>query len=234
MNTTREEWLIPTGLIALSLVPAIAGTARMAELARGAEVTAANARFIASPAPIVMHVIGALLFSLLGAFQFAPGFRRRHRKLHRATGKLGLVGGFFVALSGLWMAQFYPWPAGDGIAVYIERLIAGTWMLASLVMSIDAIRRRNFSSHGDWMTRAYAIGLGAGTQVFTHLPWFIFVDHAPGESARGVMMGAAWVINFAVAEWIIRQRLRAHASVGRERSRTSAANEGRLTLSPMG
>jgi hypothetical protein len=26
------------------------------------------------------------------------------------------------------------------------------------------------------MTRAYAIGLGAGTQVLTHLPWFVLAD----------------------------------------------------------
>jgi hypothetical protein len=56
------------------------------------------------------------------------------------------------------------------------------------------------------MTRAYAIGLGAGTQVLTHLPWFIVTDAATGELAYGVMMGAGWVINVVVAEWIIRGR----------------------------
>jgi hypothetical protein len=54
------------------------------------------------------------------------------------------------------------------------------------------------------MTRAYAIGLGAGTQVLTHLPWFILIGK-PGESARAVLMGAGWVINVLVAEWIIRR-----------------------------
>jgi hypothetical protein len=58
------------------------------------------------------------------------------------------------------------------------------------------------------MIRAYAIGIGAGTQVLTHLPWFIFTDVKPGETARGVMMGLAWVINIAVAEWIIRRPVR--------------------------
>jgi hypothetical protein len=54
------------------------------------------------------------------------------------------------------------------------------------------------------MMRAYAIGLGAGTQVLTHLPWFILVGK-PGESSRAVLMGAGWVINLFVAEWIIRK-----------------------------
>jgi hypothetical protein len=53
------------------------------------------------------------------------------------------------------------------------------------------------------MMRGYAIGLGAGTQVLTHLPWFLLVGK-PGETPRAVMMGAGWVINLVVAEWIIR------------------------------
>jgi hypothetical protein len=47
--------------------------------------------------------------------------------------------------------------------------------------------------------------LGAGTQVLTHLPWFIFVDLKPDGSARAIMMGLGWVINVLVAEWIIRR-----------------------------
>ena len=72
-------------------------------------------------------------------------------------------------------------------------------------MNLYAIRRRDFASHGAWMTRAYAIGMGAGTQVLTHLPWFVLVG-TPGESARTFLMGAGWVINVVVAEWIIRSR----------------------------
>ena len=49
--------------------------------------------------------------------------------------------------------------------------------------------------------------MGAGTQVLTHLPWFILVG-TPGESSRAVLMGAGWVINIIVAEWIIRTGLR--------------------------
>ena len=56
------------------------------------------------------------------------------------------------------------------------------------------------------MIRGYAIGLGAGTQVLTHLPWFLLVDGRPGELPRAVMMGAGWVINLVLAEWIIRSR----------------------------
>lgn len=201
----RSDWAIPTALIALSLVPAIAGTARLAQLASHAAVTADNARFFAQPLPVIVHVLSVIPFSILGAFQFPRGFRRRHRRWHRAAGKVLGVCGLLAALSGLWMAQYYPWPVGDGVGVYVERLVFGTAMLMSIAFGLDAVRRRDFDAHGAWMICAYAIGMGAGTQVLTHLPWFIFVGGRPGESARTVMMGAGWVINVIVAEYIIRR-----------------------------
>ena len=204
--TRRVEWRVPALLVLLSLVPALAGTARLAQLAAGASVTAENARFFAKPLPVVLHVLAVIPFSILGAFQFAPAFRRRHRGWHRAAGRVLGVCGLVAALTGLWMAQFYPWPAGDGVGVYVERLVFGTAMLGSIVLALDAVRRRDFVTHGAWMTRAYAIGMGAGTQVLTHLPWFLLAHGKPGELPRAVMMGAGWVINAIVAEWIIRRR----------------------------
>jgi hypothetical protein len=41
----------------------------------------------------------------------------------------------------------------------------------SIVAAVGAIRRCDFVSHGAWMIRGYAIGMGAGTQVLTHMPW---------------------------------------------------------------
>ncbi len=202
----RSDWLVPVLLILLSLVPAVFGTARLVELARGAEVTAANARFFAQPLPVLLHILVVIPYSIIGAFQFSAGFRRRNRGWHRAAGRVLAALGLVTALTGLWMAHFYPWPEGDGEVVYLERLVFGSAMAASIVLALQAIRRRDFTSHGAWMTRAYAIGLGAGTQVLTHLPWAILVGK-PGESSRAVLMGAGWVINVIVAEWIIRRRM---------------------------
>ena len=84
----RTDWLVPATLIVLSLVPATFGTIRLAQLAGGAEVTAANARFFAQPLPVVLHILAVIPYSLLGAFQFAPSFRRRRRGWHRAAGKV--------------------------------------------------------------------------------------------------------------------------------------------------
>ena len=52
------------------------------------------------------------------------------------------------------------------------------------------------------MMRAYALSLGAGTQVFTHLPWFL-IPSLHSESVRILFMGVAWAINLAVVGWLI-------------------------------
>ncbi len=43
------------GLLLLSAIPLIAGGVRLSELAAGATITPANARFFASPLPVVLH-----------------------------------------------------------------------------------------------------------------------------------------------------------------------------------
>ncbi len=198
-----RAWLVPAGLVLLSLVPAVAGTSRLAELAGDPEVTAANERFVTMPLPVVLHLLGVIPFSILGAFQFSAELRRRYRGWHRKAGRLLVALGLMAALSGLWMTLVYPWANNDGQAVYVMRLLFGSAMVASILAAVDAIRRRDFAAHGEWMIRGYAIGMGAGTQVLTHLPWFILVG-TPDELPRAVMMGAGWVINVIVAELVIR------------------------------
>ena len=60
--------------------------------------------------------------------------------------------------------------------------------------------------HRAWMIRAYAIGLGAGTQVLTLLAGEIIAGQ-PNELSRALLIGSGWVINLAVAEWATRRRL---------------------------
>ncbi len=199
----NSEWLIPAGLIALSLIPVAAGTFRLTELNSGI-VTSENARFFVAPLVTTLHIFAVTLYSLLGAFQFSPSFRKRKPNWHRLSGKILIPAGLITSLAGLWMTQFFPHIKYDGNIVYITRLIVGTMMTAFILLGIEAIRNRNFSEHGAWMIRAYALGMGAGTQVLTHLPWFIFPS-IQGEAARTLFMALGWVINLGVAEWIIRK-----------------------------
>jgi uncharacterized membrane protein len=201
----RADWLLPAALLTLSAVPLGAGAVRVSELAGGAAVTPENARFFAAPIPVVLHILCATLFSILGAFQFASGFRRHRPTWHRRVGRLLVGCGLAAGLSGLWMTWFHPPAENDGVVLHGLRLLFGSAMVVCMALGVAAIRRRDFVQHGAWMTRAYAIGMGAGTQVVVHLPWVLMLGQ-PGEHGRAFLMGAGWVINVAVAEWSIRGR----------------------------
>ena len=146
------------------------------------------------------HIVGAAVFALVGAFQLVPGSARRHRAWHRRAGRVVAVAGLLVAGSALWMTLFYAPQPGTGDLLYVLRLVFASAMAACLVLGFTAIRRRDIAAHRAWMIRAYAIGLAAGTQVFTEgIGGAVF---GTGEVRDDLAKGAGWVINLAVAEWV--------------------------------
>jgi len=202
-KAASAKWLV-AALLVLSAIPLAVGALRLTQLAGGAEITLANARFFASPLPVVLHIVSASVYAILGAFQFAPGFRRRRPGWHRAAGRLLVACGLLVGLSALWMTLFYPRADGAGELLYALRLLFGSAMVVSIVLGFAAIRRGDVMKHRAWMMRGYAIGLGAGTQVLTLLVGELILG-PPGELSRALLMGAGWVINLAVAEWAMRK-----------------------------
>ncbi len=204
-RAARREWPLPAALLLLSAIPVAAGAVRVTQLTVGVEITPEDARYFAAPVPVVVHIVGASLFSLLGAFQFAPGLRRRRPGWHRAAGRVTAAGGLAAGLSGLWMTLFHPHPDGVGDLLSGFRLVFGSAMVACIVLGIAAIRRRSVTRHRAWMIRGYAIGLGAGTQALTLGTWTVAVG-TPGELGNALLQAAGWVINLAVAERVIRTR----------------------------
>jgi len=204
-STAKANWLIPTGLLVLSAVPVLAGSLRLAELAGGAQVLPDGDRIGSVPVPVVLHIVSVTVFSILGAFQFAPGFRRRRRGWHRVAGRIVLPCGLLTALSGVWLTLYLPRSAIDGDVLAAIRVVVGLAMATSLVLGFAAIRRRDFARHRAWMIRGYAIGMGAGTQFFTQAAWLIAVGPLTTSGKTGTL-AAGWLINILVAERIIRRR----------------------------
>lgn len=209
-RTARLNRPVLLGLLLLSVVPVAAGAFRLVQLAHGPDATGENARFLASPAPIALHVPSSSLFALLGALELAwVGPRGRW---HRLRGKLLLASGVVAALSGLWMSLFYALPAHDGPLLLALRVLFGSAMLGSLLLGLRAIRQRDARGHRAWMLRGYAIGMGAGTQVLTHVPWLLLFG-PPTALERALLMGAGWAVNLAAVECLLqRQRRRAPRS----------------------
>ena len=69
-------------------MPIVAGTLRLVQLFGGPAIIHADQRFDSSPAPVVVHVVGAIVYAVVGAFQLVPRFRRRHLTWHRRAGRV--------------------------------------------------------------------------------------------------------------------------------------------------
>jgi uncharacterized membrane protein len=204
---------VPPALVALNLTPVVSGVLRLVEIGGGPALMPANPRIESSPVPLVVHVLGALVYAVLGAFQFSARLRRRHLDWHRRSGRILVGAGLAVALSGLWMTLFYA-DAPGGALLWVIRLVVSVAMAGSLGLGFAAIRRRDIPAHRAWMMRAYALGLGAGTQAFTEgIGEALF---GTGDLTKAISMGSAWALNALVAEGIIRR-----PSTRRSRRRTS-------------
>jgi uncharacterized membrane protein len=206
MSTRERSWPVPVALVGLSAIPLGAGTLRLIQLAGGLAVIPADHRFAGFPLPLVVHIVGATTYALVGILQFVPRFRRRHRTWHRRSGRVLAVAGVLVAISALWMTLYYEAQPGTGSLLFVFRLVFASTLAACLVLGFTAIRRRNISAHRAWMIRAYAIGLAAGTQAFTGgIGGAVF---GTGVLAADLAKVAGWLINLTIAQWAIRRPAR--------------------------
>jgi len=202
----HRSWPVPAALLGLSAIPLTAGALRLVQLAGGPAVIPADHRFASFPVPLVVHIVGATAYALVGILQFLPRFRRRHMIWHRRAGRVLAVAGLLVAISALWMTCFYQPQPGTGSTLFVLRLAFGSAMAVCLLLGVTAIRRRDVAAHRAWMIRAYAIGLAAGTQTLTEgIGGAIF---GTGVLAADLAKGAGWVVNLAIAEWTIRRTAR--------------------------
>jgi hypothetical protein len=206
-NLPSPSWRLLLSLLLLSLVPVAAGMVRLLELASGGAITPENARFMAMPWPVVLHIACATLFCVLGAFQFDSAIRLRYPRWHRLAGRVLAPAGIVAALTSIWMTHRYPIPAElQGELLYIVRMAAGFGWALAIVLAVHAVLQRRIAQHRAWMVRAYALGQGAGTQVLIMLP-LTMAFGAPSFFARDLLMTLAWGVNVVFAEWIVRRQL---------------------------
>jgi hypothetical protein len=192
-------WLLPAGLIAFGLVPILANALRRVALAVGTAGSSGEGGGM--PLPVILHVVGATVFVVLGALQFSAGLRRRRPSWHRIAGRVAILAALLAASSGLWLA--FATLSDSSPLLFLFRLSAAAGLALCITFGFRAIRQRRLPQHRAWMIRAFAIGLGAATQVFT----LGFGERIFGKSELGVALlnGAGWAINLAVAEWLIRR-----------------------------
>jgi len=106
----------------------------------------------------------------------------------------------------MWLAVFFKGPPEE-FALAMVRLVFAVPMIIFLVMAVLAITRRDFTAHGAWMTRAFAIAVTGGTQALVIILWSIPFGEVD-TSGETWLVGAGFVINSVVAELLIQRRAR--------------------------
>lgn len=199
-----KTWAMPGALLLLGSLPILTGGLQLAAIAEGLRTGTApstdSANYVANPLPIVAHILGGSLFTLLAVGQVWPALRQRFPKWHRAAGRVTISAGLAAGISALWMNQFVP--DFGGLAKYSASLFFGLGLCATLILALRAIRRGDVTSHRIWILRAIAIGFGPATQMLLFLPWFIAFG-LPGDPWLGFLRWLGWAINLAFGEWRI-------------------------------
>jgi hypothetical protein len=197
--TSEPGRWIRFGIRVLAAVPVAAGTTRRVELVGGPSVLPVNPRFVASPAPAIIHITGGALHLLAGIVQFSAAIRRRWPTGRVRVGRFLPLLCLIPAASALWMALCYPREVGTGRLRYVFRLAFGISVAACLVLGVAAVRRRILGGHRAWTMRAYPPAADAGTRVFFTRG---FAEGVVGdvELSSGLAFGAGSVVNLAVVE----------------------------------
>lgn len=213
---TRGERAFLVAIIVYSFIPSVIGLLRIPELLGGQMLVPSNPRAVIDPVPIVLHILGSALFCLLGASQLLSSLRRMRPDLHRRLGRLVAVGGVISAITGLWMTLAYAFPlALQGPLLFSARIVFSLSMLGFIISAVIAIRTHNIPRHRAGVLRAYAIGQGASTQTALFLIVVVVIGTEPLGFARDVLMVAAWVINIAAGEILIRRMIAPRSAIPR-------------------
>ena len=197
----RPLWLAVFLLIA-TFIPIIAAVLTMYQIAAG-QLPDSSIKFAIVPGFLFFHALGGVLFGLLGPLQFAGVLKRRFGRLHKITGRVFVASGLLLGLSSLrLLAEF---PDASTWVLLSARLAAGLGLTAALIWAIVAIRQGHVARHRAWMIRAYAVGMGSATISFIMMPIFLITGEAVKGYAADLLFVASWLINIAIAEWVIRR-----------------------------
>ncbi|MFN3954775.1 MAG: DUF2306 domain-containing protein [Pararhodobacter sp.] len=185
-----------------TFIPVMMAGVRVVQIPAGA-LPEDSLRMAVAPGWHFLHALAGVLFGVLGPVQFVLAMRRRFGAVHRLSGRVFVVAGLGMALSGLGLlAQV------ESIATGLLDVARGAFSLAlivALVLGVHAARARNMARHRAWMIRAYVIGMGAGTVALVMFPIYLITGEPITGLASDMVVVGSWLVNIALGEWVIRR-----------------------------
>ena len=162
--------------------------------------------FVSNPVLTLLHILPALLFIVLGLLQFAKRIRKKYPTFHRWNGRVLLIIGALVGVSGIVMGFKM---AISGISETAAITFFGSWFLFALAKAFVLIRQRKIDLHREWMIRAFATGMAVTTTrpivgiFFATSP----LTHLTPQDFFGTALWIGFTLHLILAEvWINRTR----------------------------
>lgn len=161
-----------------------------------------SARLAVAPFSWFAHALAGVAFGITGPLQFVRALRDRFGTIHRVSGRIFVLSGAILGLSGLsLLAQV---TSQRTPLVDVARGLFGVALLIALVKAMTAIRERDFVRHSAWAIRAYSVGMGLGAVALMFFPIYIVTGHPPSGLSSDILFVASWVLTITFAEMVVR------------------------------
>ncbi|WP_019030083.1 DUF2306 domain-containing protein [Colwellia piezophila] len=176
MKNKSFNWPVVGFLLFMTGIPGIPAFFILAVVALGADVgesfsSVVNVLYFETPAAIFVHGGAGILFFLTMPFQFSPALRNKKSNWHKTGGRIALLSGYVMAVSGVWMHHVLS-PDSFGMR-YVSLVILSIAMCTAFSLALWHIINRNFDVHRKWMIRAVAITLAVITLLFVEAILFL-------------------------------------------------------------
>ncbi len=201
-RTFQRPIPLALGLAVFSAIPVLIALVEIVQIPTGT-YPEDSARLAVAPVAWFAHVVAAVCFGVIGPLQFVRALRHRFGALHRLLGRVFVLSGVVLGVSGLALllqVAHVRTPLAE-----VARAVFGLALLASLALSMAAIRGRDFQRHRAWIVRAYAIGMGSGAIALVFFPIYLVVGQAPDGLASDIVFIGSWGVTIVLAELILRR-----------------------------
>lgn len=149
-----------------------------------------------------IHVYTSIWVLLAGFTQFSSSIQKSRPQLHRTLGYLYVLNIILITGPASLVMGFY---ANGGLLSRIAFILLSVLWMGFTIMALIRARQKNFKSHRNYMIRSYALTLSA----ITLRAWKYGITNTvtlPPMDVYRVVAWLGWVVNLAVAEYMIRFR----------------------------
>lgn len=151
-----------------------------------------------------IHTFSSIICLLAGFTQFSPIVRKRWPSLHRTMGKVYVISVLaLIAPSGFIIGLY----ANGGIWSQIAFCLLAVLWFVFTALAYQAIRKGQVVRHRKHMLRSFALALSA----ITLRAWkyvIVAVFHPRPMDVYQIIAWLGWVLNLAIAEYIIFKRIK--------------------------